>query len=163
MTRQPRYRSFARLAVIGVGLAGAALGCGTAAEPDPEGTLQAFASGSPDVVISQLYGGGGSSGAPFENDYVELFNRSEHTKTVSGVARSLGAPVVSVRARADDGALVEIVVAWELCWYRYEVDLADEPHAVRLLGQGYELSELGEGTGPANAVADGRGALALGA
>jgi hypothetical protein len=94
---------------------------------------------------------------------LELFNASEHTKTVSGVARSLGAPDVSVAARIDDGALVEIVVAWELCWYRYEIDLADEPHAVRLLGQGYELSELGEGTGPANAVADGRGALALSA
>jgi hypothetical protein len=94
---------------------------------------------------------------------LELFNHSEHTKTVSGVARSLGAPDVSVGARSDDGALVEIVVAWELCWYRYEVDLADEPHAVRLLGQGYELSELGDGAGPANAVADGRGALALSA
>lgn len=94
---------------------------------------------------------------------LELFNGSQHTKTVSGVARSLGAPEVSVGARSDDGALVEIVVAWELCWYRYEVDLADEPHAVRLLGQGYELSELGEDPRPANAVADGRGALGLGA
>jgi hypothetical protein len=92
---------------------------------------------------------------------LELFNKSEHTKTVSSVARSLGAPDVSVGARSDDGALVEIIVAWELCWYRYEVDLADEPRAVRLLGQGYELSELGEGAGAANAVADGRGALAL--
>jgi hypothetical protein len=94
---------------------------------------------------------------------LELFNASEHTKTVSGVARSLGAPDVSVGARSDDGALVEIIVAWELCWYRYEVDLAGEAHAVRLLGQGYELSELGEATGPVNAVADGRGALAPGA
>ncbi|MEA2373151.1 MAG: hypothetical protein QOH12_3545, partial [Solirubrobacteraceae bacterium] len=40
---------------------------------------------------------------------LELFNRSEHTKTVSGVARSLGAPDVAVAARPDDGALVEIV------------------------------------------------------
>ncbi|MGI8803226.1 MAG: hypothetical protein ACR2KV_13835 [Solirubrobacteraceae bacterium] len=93
---------------------------------------------------------------------LELFNRSTHTKTVSGVARSLGSPDVSVAARADDGALVEIVVAWELCWYRYEVDLADEPHAVRLLGQGYELEELGDEPRAANAVADGRGELALG-
>ena len=93
---------------------------------------------------------------------LELFNKSTHPKTVSGVARSLGAPDVSVAARADDGALVEIVVAWELCWYRYEVDLADEPHAVRLLGQGYELGELGDDLLAANAVADGRGALALG-
>jgi hypothetical protein len=92
---------------------------------------------------------------------LELFNGSQHTKTVSGVARSLGPPEVSVGARSDDGALVELVVAWELCWYRYEVDLADEPHAVRLLGQGYELTELGEDPRPANAVADERGALAL--
>jgi hypothetical protein len=94
---------------------------------------------------------------------LELFNKSEHTKTVSGVARSLGAPEVGVKARADDGALVEIVIAWELCWYRYEVDLADEPHAVRLLGQGYELEDLGEDALASNAVADGRGELALGA
>lgn len=30
---------------------------------------------SPDVVISQIYGGGGSAGAPFTNDFIELFNR----------------------------------------------------------------------------------------
>ena len=30
---------------------------------------------SPDVVVSQLYGGGGNSGATYANDFVELFNR----------------------------------------------------------------------------------------
>jgi hypothetical protein len=30
---------------------------------------------SADVVISQVYGGGGNSGAPYKNDFVELFNR----------------------------------------------------------------------------------------
>ncbi|HUQ64252.1 MAG TPA: lamin tail domain-containing protein [Acidimicrobiales bacterium] len=30
---------------------------------------------SPDIVVSQIYGGGGSSGATFSNDYIELFNR----------------------------------------------------------------------------------------
>ena len=29
----------------------------------------------PPVVISQVYGGGGEAGAPFRNDFVELFNR----------------------------------------------------------------------------------------
>lgn len=28
---------------------------------------------SPDVVISQVYGGGGNSGAPFTHDFIELF------------------------------------------------------------------------------------------
>ena len=30
---------------------------------------------SPDVVISQVYGGGGNAGAQYRNDFVELFNR----------------------------------------------------------------------------------------
>ena len=30
---------------------------------------------SPDMVVSQVYGGGGNSGATFANDFVELFNR----------------------------------------------------------------------------------------
>ena len=39
--------------------------------------------------------------------------------------------------------MVQIVVAWELCWYRYEVDLAEEgANGVRAAGQGYELTEL---------------------
>jgi hypothetical protein len=32
-------------------------------------------SASPDVVVSQVYAGGGNSGAPYANDFVELFNR----------------------------------------------------------------------------------------
>lgn len=32
-------------------------------------------SASPDMVVSQVYGGGGNSGATYANDFVELFNR----------------------------------------------------------------------------------------
>lgn len=39
---------------------------------------------SPDVVISQVYGGGGNTGAPFTNDFVELFNRGATTVSVTG-------------------------------------------------------------------------------
>ena len=35
-----------------------------------------------------------------------------------------------------------MVASWELCWYRYEVDLSDEVPTVRLAAQGYELDEL---------------------
>ena len=91
---------------------------------------------------------------------VELFNASEHPRTVAGVARSLGAPGVTVRP-GDDGSIVGIVVAWELCWYRYEVDLADGPAAVRVAEQGYELTELPPEDQDANAAADERGGLAL--
>jgi hypothetical protein len=91
---------------------------------------------------------------------IERFNRSEHPRTVAGVARSLGAPVVVVRPSDQDGSQVGIVVSWELCWYRYEVDLSDDGAAVRLAGQGYELTEIPvEDRVEANAAADEYGTL----
>ena len=39
---------------------------------------------SPDVVISQVYGGGGNSGGIYTNDFVELFNRGTTTVSLSG-------------------------------------------------------------------------------
>jgi hypothetical protein len=90
------------------------------------------------------------------------FNQSEHPRTIAGVARSLGSPVVVARPLAEDGRLVTIVVSWELCWYRFEVDLSDDAAAVRATGQGYELSELEpDDCAVANAVADEYGTLAV--
>ena len=94
---------------------------------------------------------------------VELFNMSEHPRTVSGVARSLGAPVVAVRPSATEGSVVTIVVAWELSWYRYEVDLGNEAAGVRVTEQGSELHELDEADQTANAAADESGRLHLAA
>jgi hypothetical protein len=94
---------------------------------------------------------------------VELFNGSEHRRTVAGVARSLGPPTVSVRPADESPSLVNVVVSWELCWYRYEADLSDEVPGVRLAGQGYELDELPDQERLGNAVADDRGVLALSA
>jgi len=39
---------------------------------------------SPDIVISQVYGGGGNSGAQYLNDFVELFNRGTSTVSITG-------------------------------------------------------------------------------
>jgi uncharacterized protein len=39
---------------------------------------------STDVVISQVYGGGGGSGAPYKNDFVELFNRGAVPVSLTG-------------------------------------------------------------------------------
>ncbi|AHH97052.1 lamin tail domain-containing protein [Kutzneria albida] len=39
---------------------------------------------SPDVVISQVYGGGGNSGAPYTNDFVELYNRGASSVSLAG-------------------------------------------------------------------------------
>src|SRR3990172_689481 len=39
---------------------------------------------SPDIVISQVYGGGGNSGGVYSNDFVELFNRGTTTVSLTG-------------------------------------------------------------------------------
>ncbi len=38
---------------------------------------------SPDLVVSQVYGGGGNSGATYSNDFVELFNRGSASVDLS--------------------------------------------------------------------------------
>jgi hypothetical protein len=90
---------------------------------------------------------------------IDAFNTSEHPRTVAGVARSLGLPQVSVRPLPDHPSVVRVVVGWELCWYRYEFDLADEDAGVRLAAQGQELEELPRIEREPNAVSDHRGLL----
>ena len=90
---------------------------------------------------------------------LEIFNASDHTRTVGGVARSLGAPAVCVRPRTDRPSVVTITVMWELSWYRFEIDLSDEAGGVRRDAQGDELSELSDEEQVVNAAADERGAL----
>jgi hypothetical protein len=92
---------------------------------------------------------------------LDLFNSSAHPRTVSGVARSLGAPIVAVRPSATEGSVVLIAVAWELSWYRFEVDLGNEAAGVRIAAQGAELSELDPEEQLPNAAADEHGGLHL--
>ena len=94
---------------------------------------------------------------------LDLFNASSHPRTVSGVARSLGAPIVAARPSATEGSVVTIVVGWELSWYRFEIDLGDEAAGVRLVNQGTELSELEPADQMPNAAADEQGELHLAA
>ncbi len=92
---------------------------------------------------------------------LDVFNTTAHPRRISGVARSLGQPAVTVLPSETEGSIVSIVVGWELCWYRYEVDLADEAAGVRVTGQGAELSDLTADELHANAAADERGLLVL--
>jgi hypothetical protein len=94
---------------------------------------------------------------------LDLFNVSSHPRTVAGVARSLGPPIVAVRPSPTEGSVVTIVVGWELSWYRFEVDLGDEAAGVRLVTQGTELSELEPADQIPNAGADEQGELHLAA
>ena len=92
---------------------------------------------------------------------IAVFNAGGHPRRVAGVARSLGAPEGSVRPDKDIHSLVSIVVAWELCWYRYQVDIEDEGAEAMVLAQGTELEELPREDRRANAVAGELGTLSM--
>ena len=94
---------------------------------------------------------------------LDVFNSSDHVRTVGGVARSLGPPAVCVRPLAERPSVVAITVMWELSWYRFEVDLSDEGSGVRREGQGAELADLTPEEQLVNAAADERGGLHLAA
>ena len=74
---------------------------------------------------------------------LELFNGSDHPRTIAGIARSLGPAWVYVGPAATPSE-VDIVIAWELSWYRYKVDLGDATEPIVLLEKGDELAEVGE-------------------
>ncbi len=46
--------------------------------------VQPAGAASPNLVISQVYGGGGNAGAPYSNDYIEIFNRGSTTVSTAG-------------------------------------------------------------------------------
>src|SRR5262245_31858967 len=54
----------------------------------------AFAANS--VRISQVYGGGGNAGAPYKNDYVELYNNSGVSVDISGWSLQYGSATGTV-------------------------------------------------------------------
>jgi hypothetical protein len=93
---------------------------------------------------------------------LDLFNRSEHARTVAGLSRTLGAPHVSAQPSPTAPSRVTIVVAWELSWYRYEVDLGDEADPVELDEKGEELDQLDESLRDWNGALAPNGDLVLG-
>ena len=91
---------------------------------------------------------------------LQAFNVSEYPRRIASLARSLGEPDVSVALDEDLGFVI-IVVAWELCWYRYRVD-PDEPEPeASMIAQGRTLSELQRSERLGNAHADRLGELSL--
>src|SRR4051812_37882803 len=93
---------------------------------------------------------------------LELFNGSEHVRTIGGITKTLGEPWVSAAPLAEAPAEVSIVVAWELSWYRFRVDLGDADDPVTLVSKGQELEELEESMRDWNATALPDGRLAVG-
>jgi hypothetical protein len=60
--------------------------------PTPTPTPGDEINGAPLVVISQVYGGGGNSGAAYKNDFIELFNHGDGTANLNGWSVQYSAP-----------------------------------------------------------------------
>ena len=90
------------------------------------------------------------------------FNASEAGRTVCGLVRTLGMPLVSVGASAGDPDEARVTVAWELTWYQWGVSLAEERPA-RVIASGREITEIDYAARQwnATAVADGRIVVAV--
>jgi hypothetical protein len=93
---------------------------------------------------------------------LDLFNGSEHQRTIAGVARTLGTPWVCAIPELETPSVVTLVVAWELSWYRFKVDLGDEATPVALVQKGNEVSEIAEELRAWNAGIDEAGRLVSG-
>ena len=93
---------------------------------------------------------------------LDLFNGSHHHRTVAGLTRSLGPPYATARPDPDAPSTVTVLVAWELSWYRYRVDLGDSAEPVSLQGKGDELGDIDEPLRDWNAGLDSEGRLVIG-
>jgi hypothetical protein len=93
---------------------------------------------------------------------LELFNGSGHQRTVAGLARTLGPPWVSAMPDPAQASAVSVLVAWELSWYRYRVDLGDEADPVMMLDKGEEIDQIDESLRAWNAGLDNEGRVVAG-
>jgi hypothetical protein len=93
---------------------------------------------------------------------LELFNGSGHQRTVAGLARTLGPPWVSAQPDPAQASAVSVLVAWELSWYRYRVDLGDEADPVMMLDKGEEIDQIDESLRAWNAGLDSEGRVVAG-
>jgi hypothetical protein len=73
----------------------------------------------------------------------ELFNKSPYSRTVAGVAKSLGQARVSMIPLSGTNAEVVVTIAWEISWYQYRIVL-DSAQPVRLEERGQDLEEVSE-------------------
>lgn len=84
----PRTSVLSALAALSTALVGGLV----AAQP-----AQAVDTGSP-VVISEVYGGGGNNGAPFSNDFIELYNNGTTAVDLTGWSVQYGSATGSTWA-----------------------------------------------------------------
>ena len=71
----------------------------------------------------------------------DLFNASLFRRTIEGVARALGAPLISIVPLSGVNSELVLTFAWEITWYQYRV-LPEAGQPIRLADRGADLSEI---------------------
>src|SRR5687767_1238611 len=82
---QARRTKMGRVRLAALSALACALACALAFSGNASGAVPNGP--SPDLVISQIYGGGGNTGATYRQDFIEIFNRG--TSSVPLAGRSL--------------------------------------------------------------------------
>lgn len=100
-----------------------------------------------------------TSGQRMAERAVEIFNQSGYPATVLSVSRTLGPPWVTASSCQENNTCISITVAWELSWYKFEVNLANASDPVTLIGQGEALNQLDSSALKPNCTADQHGYL----
>ena len=71
----------------------------------------------------------------------DLFNASLFRRTVQGVARALGAPLVSIVPLSGVNSELVLTFAWEITWYQYRV-MPEAVQPLRLADRGADITEV---------------------
>lgn len=102
----------------------------------------------PEPILRRL-----SDGEAALVEAADLFNASLFTRTVQGVARALGAPLVSIVPLSGVNSELVLTFAWEITWYQYRV-MPEAPQPIRLADRGADISEIEPGFTGWNAQLD---------
>ncbi len=90
----------------------------------------------PEPILRRL-----SDGEAALVEAADLFNASLFTRTVQGVARALGSPLVSIVPLSGVNSELVLTFAWEITWYQYRV-LPEAGQPIRLADRGADISEI---------------------
>ena len=71
----------------------------------------------------------------------EMFNESAYSRTVAGIAKSLGEARVSMIPLSGSNAEIVLTIAWEISWYQYRI-IPESAQPVRLAERGHDVAEL---------------------
>jgi hypothetical protein len=71
----------------------------------------------------------------------DLFNASLFRRTIEGVGRALGPPLISIVPLSGVNSELVLTFAWEITWYQYRV-LPEDGQPLRFADRGADISEI---------------------